>query len=793
MKNMSLIIGVAMSVCLALVFSGCESPTDGSSGSSGANGPGTFTSGVVDAAALKAVYELTDKVVVTSGVTSVDGIVPAGRTLIVVGDTKDVPVTDGETLEVAGTLEIKTGATLSASGISGTDGTLTGAGSVTGDGAVALPYYVDPEDIPEDGITYTSGNVSARKNVGSYAAANTAPATIDDTGLAAIFGLDGVDAVTVKDYTVSAASVPAGKTLTLIGTGNEFTSALDLSSKGTLVVVEGAELEAIGLLTVGDGTAATTGAVQNNGTITTASSETTPANILSYITKPTGSGTVKITGDVSTALASAAALTQNVVIASGGTLTSAAVAAPFSTTVGKTITVDEGGKLALDAAATSVGVPVVNNGSVTTATTSAAALNTLLGVLSGDITASALTDVGTGLTVPAGVNLSASGNVTAGTVLTVEGKADFSGTGATIAALTTLTVTGELTADAATFAAVTSLTVNGKLEAKAATFAALATTPTGTGIVRAGGAVPKAAVDVFIASSLGEIQLGTTAYSGALTIPAGKTIIFTASGSDSFAPDNTVTVNGTLVITGKAKLVKALTVNSGGALALFANSSGGAELTLGATDAAIAGNPGSDASTVVYEITTAASTGTLTAGLATGATDDAAVVFTAGTISGMGEDGETATAATFAFGTDDSTLTVKANMAIEALTLDVSAKGKITVTNGKTLTLTHAGDDGVLSGAIFTKAISGGTPATAVKANAATPKTTSGAISNAAALAAAKVEAKAAADVGANDLGTGATTTAPANGVITGGASTSIDTGDTFAVSGGAITPTAGT
>jgi hypothetical protein len=133
-------------MCLALVLSGCESPTDGAAGGSGVNGPGTFTTGVVDAAALEAVYALTDTVVVTSGVTSVDGLIPAGKTLFVVGDTKAVNVTDGETFEVAGVLEIKAGATLRASGISGTDGTLNGAGLVRGDGAVALPVHNSDRD-----------------------------------------------------------------------------------------------------------------------------------------------------------------------------------------------------------------------------------------------------------------------------------------------------------------------------------------------------------------------------------------------------------------------------------------------------------------------------------------------------------------------------------------------------------------------------------------------------------------------------------------------------------------------
>jgi hypothetical protein len=306
MKKMSLLfIGVAASVCAALVFSGCESPADGAAGNSGVNGPGTFTDGDIDAAALEAVYEYTDTVVLTSGVTSVAGLIPAGKTLIVAGDISvGTAVTD--TLEVEGTLEIVLGAALDASGLTSA-GTLKGAGSVTGDGSVGLPYYVDAEDVPEGGITYLSGNVTtAGKYAASYAAAGDSLAAVDKDSATTILGLEGITALTVSDVAaVQDITIPAGKTLTLTGKNNTITAAFDLSAdtSGSLVVALGAELAVSG--------GALKGSITNNGTITT--SETTAANVISYITVPKGDGTVKLsdTVDLST-ITTAAALTQNV-------------------------------------------------------------------------------------------------------------------------------------------------------------------------------------------------------------------------------------------------------------------------------------------------------------------------------------------------------------------------------------------------------------------------------------------------------------------------------------------------
>jgi hypothetical protein len=104
-------------------------------------------------------------------------------------------------------------------------------------------------------------------------------------------------------------------------------------------------------------------------------------------------------------------------------------AVPFSGE--KTITVK--GTLALGAA-TAIGATVVNEGTVSTATTSAAALNTLIGAVGkGTVSATgALTAFDAAITVPEGVTLTTASSATFATGAGGEGG---------------LTVNGTLTAD----------------------------------------------------------------------------------------------------------------------------------------------------------------------------------------------------------------------------------------------------------------------------------------------------------------------------------------------------------
>jgi hypothetical protein len=318
----------------------------------------------------------------------------------------------------------------------------------------------------------------------------------------------------------------------------------------------------------------------------------------------------------------------------------------------------------------------------------------------------------------------------------------------------------ELTAKSGdTLATLTTLTVNGFLNAPAATFAAL-TTVTGTGSIEAG-AVPSAKAVILIGSAIAGISLEGATITGAFTVPADKLRAL----SDAEI-SGAVTVDGELEISGTLTLKNAITISEDGSLSLTLSST----ITLADAAAKITGG-------TAYEFTpeSGATDGTLATG------DSTAVVFTSSDINGF------LGSATLTFGIADSTLTIKDATSISGVVLDVSTKGEIKVEEDIVLTLALAGTDGVLSGGIFTAAITaGGTAKTVVKANAAGLKVSTGAFADAAALGVAKVLTSGT-DQGNGDLITtgGA---AAASGTITGGSSgTTINKDDTFAVTGTAI------
>jgi hypothetical protein len=339
---------------------------------------------------------------------------------------------------------------------------------------------------------------------------------------------------------------------------------------------------------------------------------------------------------------------------------------------------------------------------------------------------------------------SQSGTVTVNGTLTASAEGTF-------ATLTTLTVNegGTLTAGTTgAFVALTTLTVNGELNAPAATFAALATV-TGTGSIVAG-VVTDAKAVILIGSTISDIALKTA----------------------TLAAD--VTVNGNLTFLENLSLSKAITVGTSGTVTLAKDKA----ITLAhATDAKIRGG-------TAYEFTpeTDKTDGKLTASVAD-------VTFSAAAISSAGA--ATPSAATLTFGTKDSTLTIKGDTSISGVVLDVATNGEIVVEEDIVLTLALAGTDGVLSGGIFTLATTTSANS-AVKANATVVGTSDTTIANAAVVGTAKLEAANASGISANgNLGTGGASTAPASGTITGiSGGTTIDTADTFAVSGAAITVT---
>ena len=237
MKKFTIILAALLSVSLVLV--GCGDPEAGAAGTPGSMGtPGSVPfSGDVTAAELAKAFAKSDEVILQSTVTSVYGAIPAGKTLAVFGKTA---VKAGESLDVTGALEIETSAALDASYVGGTAGYLKGtAANVTGAGTVKLPYVADGIELPDGGIGYTDV-AGVTKTVGSYitTATPTPGSALDNADIAAIFALDdGPAALTASGIAgLTAAAVPAGKTLTLTGTNNTFAAALDLATGGTLIV-----------------------------------------------------------------------------------------------------------------------------------------------------------------------------------------------------------------------------------------------------------------------------------------------------------------------------------------------------------------------------------------------------------------------------------------------------------------------------------------------------------------------------------------------------------------------------
>ena len=193
-------------------------------------------------------------------------------------------MTNGESLEVTGSVEVYLGATLDAS-YTGSAGYLKGsAARVMGTGTVSLPYLGTGGSLPEGG-SYTTAEVAAVRAAGWYITFAAAGSALDTTGVEAIFKLEGgPDALTVGGITgLTAAAVPEGKTLTL--TGAENTVVANTTVAGTLIVAEDAKL-AIG----GSGIeikASTAGNITINGTLDLTNAGDTVAG------KLTNNGTVK--------------------------------------------------------------------------------------------------------------------------------------------------------------------------------------------------------------------------------------------------------------------------------------------------------------------------------------------------------------------------------------------------------------------------------------------------------------------------------------------------------------------
>jgi hypothetical protein len=583
----------------SLVVLGCANPADGSNGVNGYDGddgdpgdPGkVFISGDVTAEELRDAFEKAEEVVLQRGTTAttVYGVIPVKKTLVVYGEKA---VKDGKSLEIEadGTLEIKAEAGLDASYVSGTAGYVKGsAAGITGAGGIVLPYLGAGGSLPADGISYNTAGVTLQKKaVGSYNTGVSTPATggLTNANIVTIFGLQGgPSSLTAANITaLTNTAVPLGKTLTLTGAANTITAALDISTKGTLIVAEGAKLTANvataisanttdsnvtinGELDLGvNGTITGTGKITNNGVI---SSATTTGTVQEWlITKPAGSGKVVLSGVGGAVLSAAAALTQNVEIANGGTLKAAAVAAPFSGN--KTITILDGGTLDLGAALGTLSLTDVtiknDEGTIDTATLSDKALQAILNAgVGGKVTSAGNVAISTqapltAFTVPANTEFTHdTGTFAGGAVpIVINGTATFT-TGTFESQTGAVTVNGTATFTGATFAALTAaLTINGD-----ATFGA-AIAPLAASTVTVNGTAEFTAA----AAPLGDVTVGQD---GELTV--------SGTGSLTIAAAKTLANAGTVALTGTGSVVLTGASATGGA-----KITGAGKLTAGATE-----------------------------------------------------------------------------------------------------------------------------------------------------------------------------------------------------------------
>jgi hypothetical protein len=465
----------------SLLLIGCGDPSDG------ADGVGK-TSDVVGGANVSATdlsdaFAAADIVTLASvSVDTVEGTVPAGKKLIVLGEVAvgDASIDGSERLvvEAGGVVEVRAGAALTANGESTTSGLIVGAaGSVDGDGVVLLPFVTDSTaDNPGGYLVYNSSTAKGRA-AGSVTADVTAFSAVDVDAVLAIFELTGADATNTLAVAgledIVDATIPLNKTLTVVGAGNTIDDGVtSFSPAGSLTVAKDAEL------TLNASTAVAANKITNNGTI---KSDTTVAATQKSLVTLGGFGTVELSGEGAGVISDTTlTLGQNIKISGASSKVIApAVATPFDG--GKTITVASDGTLDFGAAAvSSIGATVVNGGTVTTVTTSVAALNTIAG-LGGAIESdgnvagndSLLIPVGTALTHDTGTFVGGSGTVT------VKGTATFT-TGTFESQTGAVTVDGTATFTLGTFVGLVGsagspiFTVgsNGTATLSAATFAA---------------------------------------------------------------------------------------------------------------------------------------------------------------------------------------------------------------------------------------------------------------------------------------------------------------------------------
>jgi hypothetical protein len=446
MKNRSLIFVVAMLICLASIFSGCETETETTTE--------TVTVNNGAAADLGGLQEL----LATDGVNTVAyyGTLKIGAETLVIPAEKTVTMKDGGVtlstglLVVAGTLTFPEGKKIAASGagtVAGPDALLDSVedsnavkakladsiADVAADTAVALANYTLPASY--SGITFAG--IAYVYDTLTVASDSTAPSTgkIVAIGKVSLSGTVTVLAEANKDKVdVSGATLVTSAAATVTLPTSATVAAID-ATEGVFTVA-GATSLTVGKLT---GSLALPAALADVTISGGTGNITAPAAIaISSDTKFGNTGTVTFSGDVEfggdVVLTTAKALT----LAKDKKLT---LADGKSVKVGEDVILTAGGSTVLTA-----------KGSQDASTLTPAAGKLTLGGEALELTSGALTvaedaelALGKKLTVAAGAELAVAGTVTAGTdglVLTGaadSGGAKLSGAGKVVAAKTEIT------------------------------------------------------------------------------------------------------------------------------------------------------------------------------------------------------------------------------------------------------------------------------------------------------------------------------------------------------------------
>jgi hypothetical protein len=277
MSKKSLFFGsTVLLIAMLFTLAGCNNPTgpEGPKGDTGLQGnqgqeikgdqgfDGDFggyrLTAVVKPVDLEVAFQEADVAVLITTVRSVYGLVPPGKTLVVLGDA---PVAVGQRLELGdgAVLDIRKGATLYASGIDVVGGS-TNSGllvsssgavpAVTGEGAIFLPAV---QSGAHDGFLHWESDVvdAASEHPGSFTDGSTKLdgsyniVPFNSASIAILFNRpdDQYSELKIPDVVnLTANAIPSGKTLILLGTGNTIGTPFTLKRDATLIVDEDARL-----------------------------------------------------------------------------------------------------------------------------------------------------------------------------------------------------------------------------------------------------------------------------------------------------------------------------------------------------------------------------------------------------------------------------------------------------------------------------------------------------------------------------------------------------------------------